>query len=210
MDNEHRDLGGPDESVQADTVRALLHDLRGPVSAIRLLSDGSRPSERRLTAIAEQAGWLGALIESALGTGPDRVEAVDLCMVVEEAVGLWRATAPCEIAIDAPASAWGWARPVAVVRALGCLLDNAVRAAGDEGHVVVRVKDDAAAGEVRISILDDGPGLGRIASRTSLGLTTTRAVMAACNGGFRIRPGLHVGTVAEIQLGRATEQQAAG
>ena len=197
MDNEHRDLGGPDESVQADTVRALLHDLRGPVSAIRLLSDGSRPSERRLTAIAEQAGWLGALIESALGTGPDRVEAVDLCMVVEEAVGLWRATAPCEIAIDAPASAWGWARPVAVVRALGCLLDNAVRAAGDEGHVVVRVKDDAAAGEA-------------CAPARAGGRATTRAVMAACNGGFRIRPGLHVGTVAEIQLGRATEQQAAG
>ena len=34
---------------------------------------------------------------------------------------------------------------------------------------------------------DDGPGLGKVASRTSLGLTTTRAMVAACNGSFRLR-----------------------
>jgi glucose-6-phosphate-specific signal transduction histidine kinase len=53
---------------------------------------------------------------------------------------------------------------------------------------------------VHLVISDDGPGLGKVASRTSLGLTTTRAMVAACNGTFRLRSGSATGAVADICL----------
>jgi signal transduction histidine kinase len=87
---------------------------------------------------------------------------------------------------------------VALSRALACVLDNAVRAAGDGGHVTVRV--DADHDGVHLSVVDDGPGLGKIASRTSLGLTTTRAMVAACNGTFDLHGGPDGGVVADIRL----------
>jgi len=196
---------------QIDTVRALLHDLRGPVATIRLLSDVRSAPDRQLREIAEQAGWLADLIESTLaGGGGDQLDAVDVCRSVTTAVDLWRRAAPCDLTMQLPSAAWAWARPVAIVRALGCLIDNAVRAAAVGGHVVARVEDDECRGLVRVSIIDDGPGPGRIPARTSLGLATTRALVAACNGGFALRRGPHGGAVAEICLDRAVPQRAAG
>lgn len=196
---------------QIDTVRALLHDLRGPVAAIRLLSDARSAPDQQLREIAEQAGWLADLIESTLADGGgDRLDAIDVCQSVAMAVDLWRRAAPCELTAELPAAAWAWARPVAIVRALGCLIDNAVRAADVGGHVVARVEDDTGQSLVRVSIIDDGPGPGRMPPRTSLGLTTTRALVAACNGGFTLRHGPQCGAIAEICLDRAVPQRVAG
>jgi signal transduction histidine kinase len=90
---------------------------------------------------------------------------------------------------------------VALSRALACVLDNAVRAAGPGGRVRVAVR--SADDGVHLTVSDDGPGIGRIAARTSLGLTTTRAMVAACNGSFRLYPGEHGGAVADICLTQA-------
>jgi signal transduction histidine kinase len=94
-----------------------------------------------------------------------------------------------------------WARPVALSRALACVLDNAVRAAGEGGHVTVGVQLDCAG--VHLTVSDDGPGLGFVAARTSLGLTTTRAMVAACNGSFELYAGRDGGVVADICLAEA-------
>ncbi|WP_425565344.1 ATP-binding protein [Pedococcus aerophilus] len=87
---------------------------------------------------------------------------------------------------------------MALGRALACVLDNAVRAAGGEGHVTVTVHTDGAG--VHVTVRDDGPGLGRIASVTSLGLTTTRAMVAACKGSFRLYTADEGGVIADICL----------
>jgi hypothetical protein len=58
--------------------------------------------------------------------------------------------------------------------------------------------------------VDDGPGPGRIAAQTLLGLTTTRAMTAACEGSFRLYPRPGGGTVAEIRLSLAQVHQVAG
>jgi signal transduction histidine kinase len=55
---------------------------------------------------------------------------------------------------------------------------------------------------VHLSVVDDGPGLGKIASRTSLGLTTTRAMVASCGGSFEIHGGARGGVEADIRLAR--------
>ena len=49
-------------------------------------------------------------------------------------------------------------------------------------------------------VTDDGPGLGKVTARTSLGLTTTRAMVAACHGSFTLHAADGGGTVGEICL----------
>jgi signal transduction histidine kinase len=56
---------------------------------------------------------------------------------------------------------------------------------------------------VHLTVTDNGPGLGRVAARTSLGLTTTRAMVAACSGSFELYAGPDGGAVADICLAQA-------
>jgi signal transduction histidine kinase len=118
---------------------------------------------------------------------------------VREGVDRAAATTGCRFTVDVVGARRAWARPVALSRALACVLDNAVRAAGESGAVTVTVVEDSTGTHVRVA--DTGPGFGRIASRTSLGLTTTRAMVAACQGTFDIRDGRDGGAVADICLG---------
>ncbi len=195
-----------------DTIRALLHDLRGPVAVILALTQGlGDQSDHRMKVIGAQANWMASLVEAALDEGGhDEFDIVDVSAVADLVGGLSALSTTCEFAVEAALEIRAWARPVALARALSCILDNAIRAAGPDGTVVVRVTEDLAAGSVDVSVIDNGPGPGRIASRTSLGLTTTRAMVAACDGAFRLYPGSSAGAVAEIRLQRAQSQLAAG
>jgi signal transduction histidine kinase len=71
----------------------------------------------------------------------------------------------------------------------------------------VKVASDGA--DVHVLVIDDGPGLGKVAAQTSLGLTTTRAMVAACNGSFVLQPGAAGGVVADIRLRRADLERVA-
>jgi signal transduction histidine kinase len=102
-----------------------------------------------------------------------------------------------------------WARPVALGRALDCVLDNACRAAGATGHVVVEVTGTGA-GQALVSVVDDGPGPGRIPPGTMLGLTTTRAMLAACGGNFELTGPPDGGAEARVTLEQVAEERAAG
>jgi signal transduction histidine kinase len=131
----------------------------------------------------------------------DEVTATNVAGLAESAVERAQATADCEVSLEVEDAVPAWARPVALSRALACVLDNAVRAAGPGGHVDVSVHTGSDG--VHLTVSDDGPGLGRVTSRTSLGLTTTRAMVAACNGSFQLLAGDHGGAVAEIRLAQA-------
>jgi signal transduction histidine kinase len=197
--------GLPRSSVSArelDPIRALCHDLRQPLAAILLLSgSGEGDVTRKMQVILDQAQWLSQLVDTVLcDAAQDEVVEVDVAAVAELAVVRALPTAGCDITVDVLGDTTAWARPVALARAVGCVLDNAIRAAGADGHVAVRVHQER--GRVHLTITDDGPGLGKIASRTSLGLTTTRAMVAACNGSFRLRSGSRTGAVADICLHR--------
>jgi signal transduction histidine kinase len=194
---------------EIDTVRALLHDLRQPLAAILLLAgtDGG-DAGRKLDGIAGQARWLAELVETSLSeAATDEVTVTNVGALAESAVERAQPTAGCEIALEVDDAVPAWARPVALSRALACVLDNAVRAAGPGGRVRVAVR--SADDGVHLTVSDDGPGIGRIAARTSLGLTTTRAMVAACNGSFRLYPGEHGGAVADICLAEAALREVA-
>lgn len=188
---------------EIDTVRALLHDLRQPLAAILLLA-GTEGGDvgRKMDGIAGQARWLAELVETSLSeAAADEVTTTDVGAIAHRAVVRARATAHCVIAIDLVEGLEAWARPVALSRALACVLDNAVRAAGDGGLVRVDTYTDREG--IHLTVTDDGPGLGKVTPRTSLGLTTTRAMVAACHGSFRLHAGEDGGTVADICLAQA-------
>jgi signal transduction histidine kinase len=194
-----------------DTIRALLHDLRGPVGAIlNLASSPVGQTERGIRAIAKHAAWLACRVESVLADGShDEPELVDLGVALERAVALARDRGGPTITLVAGADLCAWARPVALGRALDCVLDNACRAAGPEGNVVVEVAQSSP-GQAVISVADDGPGPGQIAPGTSLGLTTTRAMLASCGGSFQLSGRPDGGAVARMMLELAAEERAAG
>lgn len=193
----------PPQSLAAediDTIRALCHDLRQPLAAIMLLaSSPDGDVGRKLAIISDQTQWLRELVEVVLGDAATDQEAwVDVAALAEEAALRGRPTAECDIRLVGASTAGAWARPVALARALGCVLDNAIRAAGPGGHVVIDVRQTRDG--VTLAITDDGPGPGKIVSQTSLGLTTTRAMIASCRGSFALRPAPRGGAVAEIRL----------
>lgn len=197
---------------RADTIRALLHDLRGPVAAIRNLAGlPGVPPERRMQAIEDQAAWLHKIVEAALAEGGhDDLDVLDAGEEAERAVRIARPLTTAGLTVHAAGPLAVWARPVALDRALACVLDNACRAAGPEGHIEVHVDADVGTNTGVIRVVDDGPGPGRIAAQTSLGLTTTRAMVAACEGSFRLYPNPDGGAVAEIALRLARVHQVAG
>jgi K+-sensing histidine kinase KdpD len=199
LDDYQRPVAGG----EIDTVRALLHDLRQPLAAILLLAgtDGG-DVRRKMDGIAGQARWLAELVETVLsGAATDDITATDVAQVATTAVVRAQASTHCRIVVEAGDVTHVWARPVALSRALACVLDNAVRAAGEGGNVTVGIHTDCTG--VHVTVADDGPGLGRVASRTSLGLTTTRAMVAACNGSFELYAGRDRGAVADICLSEA-------
>jgi signal transduction histidine kinase len=183
-----------------DTVRALCHDLRQPLMAIVLLAGAaSGDPSRRMDGILDQAQWLADMVEGVIGGAaedcPARVNVVDLA---SRCVLRAQHTADCEIGFIATDRAMAVAAPVALSRAVSCVLDNAVRAAGPGGHVTVDVTSTAQ--EIVIRVIDDGPGLGHVPTNNSLGLPITRALVSACGGGFELKAGTARGMVARIVL----------
>ena len=185
-----------------DTVRALCHDLRQPLAAILLLAEAEGGDLRgRLDGILDQAQWLSDVVEGVIGgAADDRPEQVDVVELAWRCVRRAQLTADPEIECIGADRVMAVTAPVALSRAISCLLDNAVRATGPGQHVTVEVT--GAAHEVTIRVIDDGPGLGQVPTHNVLGLTITRALVSACGGGFELKNGTAGGVVAQIVLPR--------
>lgn len=183
-----------------DTVRALCHDLRQPLAAILLLAGAEGGDvRRRLDGILDQAQWLADMVEGVIGGAADDLPAsVDVADLAAVCVLRAQHTADVEIGFISTDHALAVAAPVALSRAIACVLDNAVRAAGHGGFVTVDVTRTAH--EIVVRVIDNGPGLGHVPTQNSLGLTITRALVAACGGGFELSSGTSGGAVARIGL----------
>jgi signal transduction histidine kinase len=191
-------LAEPAAPTNLDTVRALCHDLRQPLATILLLAGaGSGDVQRRLDGIIDQAQWLSDMVEGVIGGAADDLpESLDVVELVSRCVLRAEHSAVCEIRFIGADPAVAVAPPVALSRAVSCVLDNAVRAAGPGGLVLVEV--GGTDHEVTIDVVDDGPGLGNVPTDNSLGLTITRALVSACGGGFDLTAGTAGGVVARI------------
>jgi len=190
----------PTSPPSIDTVRALCHDLRQPLATILLLAGSESGDVRhRLDGILDQAQWLSDMVEGVIGgAADDRPVNVDVAELAFRCVLRAQPAATCQIGFFGTDRALTIAAPVALSRAISCVLDNAVRAAGPGGQVTVEVT--STDGEITVRVIDDGPGLGKVPTNNSLGLTITRALVSACGGGFELEPGAESGVAARIVL----------
>jgi signal transduction histidine kinase len=149
--------------------------------------------------ILDQAQWLAEMVEGVIGDAAhDAPRSVDVVDLASGCVRRAQHTADCQIEFSSTDCAMVRAAPLALSRAVSCVLDNAVRAASPGGHVTVDVTGTAC--EIVIRVSDDGPGLGHVPTHNSLGLPIARALVCACGGGFELKPGQVGGMVALIVL----------
>jgi signal transduction histidine kinase len=73
-------------------------------------------------------------------------------------------------------------------------VDNAVRAGGPDGHVIVNVQ--LVGGRLALTVEDDGPGFGLIERRTNLGLAVAEQVVAQAGGDLTVGSSADLGGAA--------------
>ena len=186
-----------------DRLRTALHEIRQPVAAVLALAEAARGLR---DATADVRDYLDLIIEqvqevsTAAWSVLDRDTMVDLVdsapmdldEVVESVLAGYTRTWSGRITRQGHRGSLSipGARPE-VRRCLVNVVDNAVRAAGPIGTVVVTVEPGLDA--VRIVVDDDGPGFGRVPRRTGIGLTETRRELRDLGGtlshGHEIAPG---------------------
>jgi K+-sensing histidine kinase KdpD len=162
----------------------LRHDLRQSLSTVMMLAaivdrqplDG--PEIRSsLEQMLHEVDWMKEVVAC------QACEDAALVDVGEAVAAVWEpeaAVRACSLRLVRESQVWAWTDPVALGRSVRNLLDNAIRAAGDEGEVEVRVT--AGHGTVVIEVGDSGPGFGLIRPQERLGLLTVRRFASEQNG----------------------------
>jgi len=150
---------------------SVTHELRTPLAAIRLfgetLAEGRGDPREYGALVAQESERLDVLVERVLAaTRVDeapRFRPVAPAEIVGSAVALVavraerrRVRLDCRADAGLPQALWD---AEAVRHALLNLLDNALKHGRDEGRVEVRA--EGAGEHVRLSVADDGPGIGR-------------------------------------------------
>ncbi len=134
---------------------AISHDLRTPITRLKLRAEFVEDPVQREKMLRD-LDEMEAMIKSTLAlaredANPEPRAPIDLgAMLADCAEGLEQVT----IRIDAPQPAMLQAQPLAMKRALGNLIENAVKFGK-----AARVRLEATPGDYVIAIDDDGPGI---------------------------------------------------
>lgn len=137
---------------------AIGHDLRTPLTALRIEAESVDDEEQR-TALVAQVEALHAQFEQILdfartGKAATTREPRDLAPLVEEVVAAYR-TADKEVSMGAVEPLRAQVDGAAISRALSNLIENGLRYAGP-----VTVSLERANGDLRLVVADRGPGMG--------------------------------------------------
>ncbi|MEL6197220.1 MAG: ATP-binding protein, partial [Pseudomonadota bacterium] len=144
---------------RARTLAAIGHDLRSPVTAMRLrveMVDDAETRERLAACLREIEDLVEAALALSRGTGAEEpwvgtdLRALLTSLIDEMAEAGGTAT------LDAPEAVTVEIHPAAVRRALRNIVENAVRYGG-----LARIALRSEPGKARIVIEDDGPGIAR-------------------------------------------------
>lgn len=168
------------------TLRQLCHDLTGPATSIKLLtqvaaaeSDPGPAMRARLRQICDEASRIadicGYFLDQPQDDGP-----ADLDLLAAEVAdsARWRYAGMIDVVAETARVA---AHPVVILRILTNLMDNACRAAGPGGRVRLTVRADGD--RATLIVADSGRGFGQgEPGRASLGLDIV-AAMARRGGG---------------------------
>ena len=194
-------VGAPN---QARAVRELHHDLRQPLAAILALVGAAEaqpevPDMVRacLDRIAEETRQMLALCRSVLEqpAAPRPLSIGHLAYSVAESC---QAATGCRIEFDID-HVLAEVDEVGVRRAVANLLDNAARAAGPAGRILLGVRRDGPT--VRISVADSGPGFAAgPPGAASLGLEIVRRLAREHDGHLEVGRGSLGGALVTLVL----------
>lgn len=185
-------------SERAQVFAALGHDLRSPLTALRVRSEMVEDDETRdrlIAIIAEMQDMTEATLSFARGTTTSEpVIETDLTALLTELIE--DLPDPASATLDGAAQAICRVRPGALRRALRNLIENAVRY-GERARIALTSEPD----QIRIIIQDNGPGIppadrarvfdpfvrleasrSRDTGGTGLGLSIARTIVLAHGG----------------------------
>nr|WP_206323241.1 HAMP domain-containing sensor histidine kinase [Streptomyces sp. HNM0574] len=205
------------------------HQLRNPLSALllrmELLALELPEDSAEMASVRAEGKRLARVLDDLLDLALAEHTAADLRLtdvaaLVRERIAAWGPAAECKgVALSAAgqAAATGWTDPVALSSALDAVVDNAVKFTPEGESVTVTVTSE---GEwVTVETADGGPGLTedeleRVGDRfwrsgrhqnvsgSGLGLSITRALLAACGSGIAYRANEPNGLVVTLTVPR--------
>jgi signal transduction histidine kinase len=183
---------------------ALCHDLRQYVTAGRLLADLpdhqhlEEETRRRFGLIKTTFEHAATLLEQALEGVPSSGP-VDLLDLVQDCVQVARIRHPVAMEVAQEPGVVG-CESLPLHRAVDNMLDNAIRAAGPSGRILVRVGVDD--GHSFVEVVDDGPGFARMPGASGHGLSVVAEAVQGCGGRLNIESGPGPGTTIRLTLAR--------
>ena len=216
------ELNGDREQAQKDrreqSIREICHDLRNPIATISALaaaamtqmssSDNGTDVRRRLQQIQDETRRMTQLVRQLLDdtTAP---RMLDAAVVAGEVAASCRVTFPGTIQVMASAGAKVLVDEVGLRRSLANLVENATRAAGPDGSVLVRVR--RARRWIHCEVSDSGPGFGHGPSGSqSLGLTIVDRLARSHGGRLEVCDSSLGGAMLRLSLPVAAEPLSSG
>ncbi len=201
---------------RTQTVAAIAHDLRTPLTRLRFRAEQAPGAvrERMAADIEEMDALIGQAMAYVRGEAtPDRREAFDLDALAADCAEGFSETGGA-VTFDGGGELAVEADPAALRRALGHLIANAVKYGG-----AARVKSFAQDGRAVVLVEDDGPGLpaeeleavfepfhraersrSRETGGAGLGLTVARQAARAHGGDVTLSNGSEGGLIARLHL----------
>jgi signal transduction histidine kinase len=202
---------------RSQTLAAISHDLRTPITRLRLRAEflpDDDQRDRMLADLDEMELMLDSTLEFLrVDAARGEVRIVDLATMLETLCGD-RTDAGDTVALTAAGPAPVRARPLALKRALSNLIDNAIRHGG-----AARVALSDEAGQWCVTIDDDGPGIpaadiermfepftradesrNRHTGGVGLGLTVARSLVRGLGGEVVLANRADGGLRAEVTL----------
>lgn len=141
--------------TRTDMLNAVSHDLKSPLARMRLaIETDSADKNALLTDIDRMSAMISGYLAFARGEIPEIEQSTELPPML---LRIARDAAPNKRIItefpDTPVQFY--ARPMALARAFGNIIENAARYA----HKIIRITEIDGAGETTVIIEDDGPGI---------------------------------------------------
>jgi signal transduction histidine kinase len=198
------------ESVDRHSLQQLCHDIRQEMAVVHALVeilmaeiDANGPAKKWLDHLRDQSLHMADMLRAVVERG--RTE-IDLSAFVADVVADVRLRAGTVIRVEAEPARAVVDRSL-LRRALVNLLDNAVRAAGPNGVVEVRVRPRSA--DVLIDVEDTGPGFGRAnPGLAALGLRVVHECVGEHGGELELSSGKLGGALARMRIPRPSEWEA--
>ncbi len=181
---------------------ALCHDLRQFVIAGHLLADIPEQValtddiRERFTLLKSNFDHAATLLDSVINQQVDQ-RRVDLAMLATDVAALYSVHHTISVEWDGK-PVWATCSVVHVRRAIGNLVDNAIRAVNGEGAVVLRLGHQD--GDPYVEVQDDGPGFGRIPPADGWGLQVVSSAAGRCDARVTVDSEPERGTTVRLTL----------